>query len=54
METLIGEIFQTDDLNKDGVLSKEEYFHGEAGGGTTDDDLAKEMEIDENDIKEEL
>ena len=30
METLISEIFQADDTNKDGTLSKEEYYHGEA------------------------
>jgi len=30
METLISEIFQADDTNKDGTLNKEEYYHGEA------------------------
>ena len=30
MDTLISEIFQADDTNKDGTLSKEEYYHGEA------------------------
>lgn len=29
MDTLISEIFQADDTNKDGTLSKEEYYHGE-------------------------
>lgn len=33
METLISEIFQADDTNKDGTLSKEEYYHGEAAAG---------------------
>ena len=52
METLISEIFQSDDTNKDGVLNKEEYYHGEGGDDSVD--MSKEMELDENDLKVEL
>lgn len=54
MENLISEIFQADDTNKDGVLSKDEYYHGEGEFPTDDEDLAKEMELGENEFKDEL
>lgn len=53
METLISEIFQTDDTNKDGVLSKEEFYHSTGEFGN-EGDLENEMEVDENDLKDEL
>lgn len=51
IKTLISEIFQSDDTNKDGSLSKEEYYHGQ-------EQAAKDAEgmdhVDDADLRDEL
>lgn len=53
METIVSEIFQEDDKNKDGVISLEEYQHSAAALDDGDDREDVE-EQEEEEIKEEL
>ena len=50
IKTLISEIFQSDDTNKDGTLSKEEYYHGQEQAANAADG----MDVEDADLKDEL
>jgi len=59
IDTIVGEIFQEDDKNKDGVISYEEYQHFEEGAEGADDTAAPDDEEEEDevpidDLKDEL
>ena len=41
IETIVSEIFQEDDKNKDGIISKDEYMHASLNEDF-DEDLAKD------------